>query len=145
MYKCIGGIVENFSFDEMANKLDGELKIDTKEAVEHAYMMQELREWGVRKYPAIFGKSGLTVSSWYRTVAFNKKCSGASNSAHLNARATDITNIPKNLHGAFCDAWELICSVHNKVGGCELANNYVHFDSYSDKFGCKAFRKVCKY
>ena len=145
MYKCIGGITHNFTFDEMANKIDKELKINTPEAVEHVYMMQELREWAVRKYPQTFGGKGLTVSSWYRTPSYNKKVGGASNSAHLDARATDITNIPKHLHNAFADAWEVICSGHNKIGGCELTNGYVHFDSHSDKFGKKSFRLVRKY
>lgn len=128
-----GRIVKNFSFKEMSNnEADEDIKlILTPEVVEHAQMMQELRDW--------YGKP-LNVSSWYRTATFNKKCGGASNSAHLDGRATDINNIPESLYNDFITAWQVICSIHNKVGGVELYDWGMHFDSYSDKFGSTKFR-----
>ena len=139
-----GNIVKNFSLKEMMNseaKDDIKLVI-TPEVAEHAQMMQELREWAVKTYPNIFVTNGLLVSSWYRTPAFNKSVGGAGNSAHLDGRATDIRNVPQTLYKEFTTAWQVICSIHNKVGGVELYPTFIHFDSYSDKFGFKGFRLV---
>ena len=129
-----GRITKNFSLAEMANKEAADaIKLElSPEVVEHAKMMQELRDW--------YGKP-LNVSSWYRTETFNKKIGGASNSAHLDGRATDINNIPEGLYGDFAIAWEAICAIHKKIGGVELYNWGMHFDSYSDKFGYREFRK----
>ncbi len=137
-----GKIVENFTLQEMMNN---EAKDDIKlvltpEVVEHAQMMQELREWAVKTYPNIFSKNGLLVSSWYRTPAFNESVGGASNSAHLDGRATDIRNVPQTLYKEFTTAWQTICSIHKKVGGVELYHTFIHFDSYSDKFVFTKFR-----
>ena len=128
-----GRMVKNFSLKEMSNnEADEDIKlILTPEVVEHAQMMQELRNW--------YGKP-LNVSSWYRTATFNKKCGGASNSAHLDGRATDINNIPQSLYHDFTVAWETICILHDKIGGIELYSWGMHFDSYSDKFGSTKFR-----
>jgi len=128
-----GRIVKNFSLKEMSNnEADEDIKlILTPEVVEHAQMMQELRDW--------YGKP-LNVSSWYRTATFNKKCGGASNSAHLDGRATDINNIPEPLYDSFKVAWWVICTRRNKIGGAELYPWGIHFDSHSDKFGSTKFR-----
>lgn len=132
-YITDGRVVKNFTLSEMTNKqASDEIKLVlTPEVVEHAQMMQELRNW--------YGKP-LNVSSWYRTPTFNKKCGGASNSAHLDGRATDINNIPDNRYHDFATAWATICAVHGKIGGCEMYSWGMHFDSHSDKFGCKSFR-----
>ena len=132
-YITDGRIVPNFSLKEMTNTVaKDEVKLVLSPAVvEHAQMMQELRDW--------YGKP-LEVSSWYRTPAFNRLVGGASNSAHLDGRATDINNIPQELFPAFITAWQVICSRHNKIGGCELYSWGMHFDSFSDKFGATAFR-----
>jgi uncharacterized protein YcbK (DUF882 family) len=130
-----GRIVPNFSLKEMSNnEADEDIKlILTPEVVEHAQMMQELRNW--------YGKP-LNVSSWYRTKKYNAemKPRGASNSAHLDGRATDINNIPESLYNDFITAWQVICSNHGKIGGVELYPWGMHFDSYSDKFGATKFR-----
>lgn len=102
--------------------------------VEHANMIQELRDW--------YGKP-LNVSSWYRTKSFNKSCNGSKNSAHLDGRATDISNINTKDSEAvkrFTHWWQAICTAHGKIGGVEVYKWGMHFDSYSDKFGCKSFR-----
>ena len=135
-YITDGRITRNFSLAEMTNKQAAEAVklVLTPEAVEHAQMMQELRD--------CYGKA-LEVSSWYRTKAFNKKCGGASNSAHLDGRATDINNISTRddeLVLMFVHWWQAICSAHGKIGGVEVYSWGMHFDSFSDKFGCKAFR-----
>ena len=133
-----GRMVPNFSFVEMANTENPsgpELEMETPEAAEHTYMMQELRDW--------YGKP-MNVSSWYRTPEFNALpwVKGASNSAHLDCRASDINNIPANMYERFITAWQVICKSHNKIGGCELYSWGMHFDSHSDKFGFKSFRLV---
>lgn len=143
-YITDGRIVKNFSLAEMTNKqAKDEIKLVlTPEVVEHAQMMQELRGWAVKTYPNIFATNGLLVSSWYRTPAFNKSVGGAGNSAHLDGRATDIRNVPQTLYKEFTTSWQVLCSMHGKVGGVELYSWGMHFDSYSDKFGFKEFRIV---
>jgi uncharacterized protein YcbK (DUF882 family) len=139
-----GNLVKNFTLKEMMNseaKDDIKLVI-TPDVAEHAQMMQELREWAVKTYPNIFATNGLLVSSWYRTPAFNKSVGGAGNSAHLDGRATDIRNVPQTLYKDFTIAWQVLCSIHKKVGGVELYPTFIHFDSHSDKFGFKGFRLV---
>jgi uncharacterized protein YcbK (DUF882 family) len=128
-----GRIVKNFSLKEMSNsqaKEDVKLLL-TPEVVEHAQMMQELRNW--------YGKS-LNVSSWYRTKTFNASCGGDSNSIHLDGRATDINNIPENLYYDFTVAWQVICENHRKIGGVNYYEWGMHFDNYEDKFGHKTFQ-----
>lgn len=132
-YVIDGRITKNFSLVEMVNK---EAKEDIKlvltpEVIEHAQMMQELRDW--------CGRS-LNVSSWYRTPFYNKSCGGSSNSAHLDGRATDINNIKESEFNDFTIAWQVICSKHNKIGGVCYYKWGMHLDSHSDKFGCKTFR-----
>ena len=137
-----GRIVENFTLAEMMNnqaKEDVKLVL-TPELVEHAQMMQELRDWAVATFPKVFGKNGLIVSSWYRTKAFNKACGGYYISCHLDGLATDINNIPESLYDRFTTAWQVICSHHNKIGGIELYTWGMHFDSDSGRFGTKVFR-----
>lgn len=130
-----GRIVPNFSLKEMSNNeaKDEPKLVITPELVEHAQMMQELRDW--------YGRP-LEVSSWYRTPGFNRLVGGASNSAHLDGRATDIDNIPPAWFERFITAWQVICANHKKVGGIELYSWGMHFDSFSDKFGFKSFRLV---
>lgn len=128
-----GRIVKNFSISEMMNKQakDDIKLVLTPEVVEHAQMIQELRDWCGR---------GLNISSWYRTKAFNKSCGGATNSCHLDGLATDINNIKQSEFNDFTVAWQTICSAHNKVGGVCYYKWGMHFDSHSDKFGYKSFR-----
>lgn len=137
------GPVEFFTWEEVANnKCSKAIKLeisDWNNFIEHAIMMNELRIWAVTTYPQMF-KNGLHVSSWWRETAYNKSVKGASNSAHLDARATDIDNITKALYADFILAWKVICSAHGKIGGIELYEWGMHFDSFSDKFGYKSFR-----
>lgn len=128
-----GRITKNFTLNEMANNLTkADIKLVlTPEAIEHAFMMQELRDW--------YGKP-LNVSSWYREKAFNKSVGGSSNSAHLDGRATDINNIPEPLYDSFKVAWWVICTRRNKIGGVNYYPTFMHFDSYEDKFGHKEFQ-----
>lgn len=137
-----GRITKNFTLKEMANNQAKDyikLKL-TPETIEQALMMQELRDWAVITYPNDFLRNGLMVSSWYRTTSFNKSVGGASNSAHLDGRATDINNIPAKYYDAFTTAWQVICIKYGKIGGVVKYHWGMHFDSYSDKFGYKTFR-----
>ena len=133
------GPVEFFTWKEVANnesKKSIKLEIEYWDAfMEHAEMMNKLRVWAVAAHPEIF-KKGLAVSSWYRDPEYNAemKPRGASNSAHLDGRATDINNIPESLYDDFIVAWQVICLARGKIGGVELYPWGMHFDSYSDKF-----------
>jgi len=132
-YITSGFMVKNFSLAEMTNKqAKDEIKLGlTPEVVEFAQMMQELRDW--------YGKP-LNVSSWYRTANFNREIGGSSNSAHLDGRACDINNIPQSLFHDFTIAWQVICSIHCKVGGVNYYKWGMHFTDHEDKFGHKTFQ-----
>jgi uncharacterized protein YcbK (DUF882 family) len=133
-YKTYGWIVKNFSLAEMTNKqAKDEIKLVlTPEVTEFAQMMQELRDW--------YGKP-MEVSSWYRTKNFNKGLKGSSpTSAHLDGRACDINNIPQSLYHDFSIAWQVICSIHGKVGGVNLYGWGMHFTDFENKFGNKVFQ-----
>ena len=132
-YKTTGWMVKNFSLAEMTNKQSkDEIKLVlTPEVTEFAQMMQELRDW--------YGKP-LNVSSWYRTETFNRSVGGSSNSAHLDGRACDINNIPKDLYRDFTVAWQVICSINGKVGGVNYCSWGMHFTDHEDKFGHKTFQ-----
>ena len=127
-----GRITKNFSLLEMMNKeASDDIKLVlTPEVVEFALMIQELRDW--------YGKP-LNPSSWYRTKAFNKKIGGASNSAHLDGRAVDFSNIPKVKYSDFTIAWQVICHRHGKIGGVNYYSWGMHFTDYEDKFGNAKF------
>lgn len=139
------GPVEWFKWEEVANNLSKKsIKLQIKDWANfmiHAVMMNELRIWAVATFPAIF-KNGLHVSSWYRDPEFNALPSvgGDANSIHLDARATDIDNIPENLYHDLTIAWQVICQLHDKVGGVNYYEWGMHFDSYEDKFGHKSFQ-----
>ena len=135
-------LVPNFTVKEMASR--GDLFIDA-EVIIFMQMAQELRDWAALIYP-IFENDGLIVSNIYRTKDHNNSVGGAKNSAHLNCRAMDVINIPRNdkMIQAFTTAWQTICAMYNKIGGVEIGKDYMHFDNYSDKFGYKKFRIVDK-
>ena len=132
-YLIDGKVTKNFSLAEIANKQAKEsTKLNlTYKMVEHAQMMQELRNW--------YGKA-LNVSSWYRTPSFNKSCGGDENSAHLDGLATDINNIPEELYDKFAVAWETICSAHGKIGGVNKYDWGMHFCSDEGRFGYRSFQ-----
>lgn len=137
-------IVPHFTFKEQANNESDEepkFRLETMEAVEHQFMIEELRMWAVETYPKQFGQSGLRVSSGFRNPLYNKKIGGASNSCHLDTRATDFDNIPEILFNDFEVAWRVICSIHKRIGGIELYHWGIHVDSFSDKFGNVVFRR----
>jgi len=140
-YITDGRIVKNFSLAEMTNKLaKDEIKLVlTPEVIEFAQMMQELRDWASSRHP-MFARQGLIVSSWYRTESFNREIGGSSNSAHLDGRACDINNIPSELYHDFTIAWQVICSIHKKIGGIGYYDNFMHFTDHEDKFGHKTFQ-----
>lgn len=131
-YVTDGRIVKNFSLSEMTNtKATENIKLILSPVfVEHAQMMQELRDW--------YGKP-LNVSSWYRTKIFNKSCGGSNNSAHLDGLATDINNIPEKLYKDFTTAWQVICSNHSKIDGVNYYNWGMHFCSDEARFGNHKF------
>lgn len=134
-----GRLFKYFRLDEM--QVNDDL-VWTPEVIEHGHMMDELREWASTYYPNYFKVNGLLVSNrgWYRNKKDNDEVGGASNSTHLDARATDINNIPQILYDEFVTAWQVICMKHKKVGGVVLYHWGMHFDSFSDKFGVKVFR-----
>ena len=142
-YEMTGSPFRHFSIEEIVNTQSvGETQMHwTDRVMEHGQMMDELRD--------VFG-GPLHSSSWFRAPLFNRKIGGASNSAHLDGEATDIDNIDTSNEKVvqfLITAWKTICAVHHKIGGIEIygpgkkfKKGGMHFDSHSDKFGCKTFR-----
>lgn len=99
----------------------------TPETVEFAEMIQKLRDY--------YGKP-ITVNSWFRTPAYNKKVGGSSNSLHLIGRACDlkVTNYTE-----LTIAWKAICSMYKKVGGINYYDTYMHFDNNEDRYDYATF------
>lgn len=125
-----GRIVKNFSLEEMSNTMASEdIKLVlTPEVVEFAQMIQELRN---------FHGKPMNVNSWYRTPKFNLSIGGDPKSIHLDGRAADIAVTDyENL----TIAWQVICSIHGKIGGVNYYPAFMHFDNYEDKFGHKTFQ-----
>jgi len=129
-YMVSGQLTKNFSVYEAANKqASEEIKLVlTPELIEHAQMLQELRDW--------YGKP-LEVSSWYRTKSFNTSCGGDANSEHLDGLGTDITGIPSDKYRQFKYAWKKICDHHDKIANIGLYDWGMHFGSDAGRYGYK--------
>lgn len=123
-YITDGRIVKNFSLAEMTNKQakDNIKLVLTPEVVEHAQMMQELRDYWGRP---------MTVSSWYRTKVYNNKVGGDKNSCHLDGIATDITmpGLSEADRTRLIEVWKSICIRHGVIGGVGVYKWGLHFDS----------------
>lgn len=130
---------ENFCVWELANTLAPETVklVMTDRSWAFLKEAQKLRD----KYYAKYGK-GFDVASFYRTKTFNSKVKGASpNSAHLDARAMDIINIPQERYGIITEWWKEICSVAGKTGGINYyEDNRIHITDYEQKFGNSQFK-----
>lgn len=125
---------KNFTVQELANtKASDRVKlILNNEIMEFLDMLQEFRNW--------FHKP-MTVSSFYRTPAFNRSCGGSSNSLHLLALAMDwyIPGHTMQQRSNVKAKWEQICKAHGKIGGINFYTNGYHLDCAEDKFGYKSF------
>lgn len=134
-YIMCGKPFKYFSITEIANnKAIGEVQLAwTPGLVEHGRMMDELREWWSKP---------MEVSSWFRAPKFNKKVGGDKRSCHLIGRATDILfdDLSESDLSALIIAWQVICARYDRIGGIEIYDWGVHFDSASDRFNCTAFR-----
>lgn len=132
-------LTTNFCVWEMANKLaEEEVKLVIPElGWRHLQLQQRLRDRYYGKY-----KTGLTVSSGYRTKSFNKSVGGSTNSAHLDMCATDFIGIPQSRYKFVRDAWFDICGEVGAIGGINYyADNRIHVCSYENKFGNKKFKE----
>ena len=78
----------------------------------------------------------LKITSGYRTVAYNKKKKGATNSMHVQGKASDIVlNDPKLLQHLYILINELIDVGDIKAGGCayykvtdKRKTPFIHYD-----------------
>ena len=76
-----GKLTPHFSAEEYAVHQAEDCAI-TREAMKHAEMLEEFRQWLKRP---------MTVNAWYRTAKYNKKVGGNASSSHLRGVATDIS------------------------------------------------------
>ena len=126
-------IAPNFTMRELANNLAKESvkAIWNDDVKKHCKMLQSLRNRiGV-----------MNVTSWYRTISYNRKIGGASNSLHLKALATDVKYPGMNAarRNLITEAWKTICAENGVIGGINYYTNGVHLASREDLFGAKDF------
>ena len=141
-----GNLTDHFTADNYAINQTSNV-ILTQESYEHALMLEEFRQWLKRP---------IEVHAWYRTLSYNKKVGGASNSSHLNGLATDWhTNITitEEKFIKYAKKWKEICNRHNWVGEAGLytwgmhlgshvkySKTFYHWDSRSGKQINKPFK-----
>jgi hypothetical protein len=130
-------ISKNFTLFEMSNQKDGGRLILSPQVIDFAKLgIQTFREW--------IGEA-MTITSWYRTTAFNKSIGGADNSMHLQALAVDFQTPRHNATKHFTPAqwqniirrWRQICLDDLGIvgGSVEIAPTWVHLDvrEWADK------------
>lgn len=118
-----GNLTKNFTVEEYGINQSGAIKL-TADAVTHAVMLQEFRNWLGRP---------MTVHAWYRTVAYNKSVGGSPTSSHLRGVATDFhTNkdIDKEAFIKYARKWKEICKKHGVVGEAGLYSWGMHLGSH---------------
>ena len=126
----VTGLTEHFTLEEYAKEQTGTIPL-TAEAILHATMMEEFRQWLGRK---------MDVNIWYRTPEYNAKKSKTSTSSHLRGVATDwhtTVKIDKDRFIKYAKKWREICKSHGVVGEAGLYEWGVHFGSsvkYSKTF-----------
>ena len=138
---CSGKPFKYFSVEEIANN-DNDEKVKlvwTPELLIHGHNMDLFRESLAQAFPKDF-KKGLHVTSWYRSLLFNRKIGGATNSNHMIAGATDSDNILQKHFGDAIKIWRAITIATGCVGGVELYNWGMHVDSFSDRYGYSTLR-----
>lgn len=131
-------LAPNFAVWELANtKARERVKLVMGErSWEFLRELQKLRNL----YYAQFGR-GLDVSSFYRTASYNKTCGGSVNSAHLDARAADLINIPQTRYGIITRWWADITAQAGKVGGINYyPDDRLHVTDFEQKFGNSTFK-----
>jgi murein L,D-transpeptidase YcbB/YkuD len=115
-------IVPNFKIKEFAcNDGTDTIKID----YELACILQKIRE--------VAGKP-ITINSSYRTVSYNKKVGGASNSYHLYGRAADIKGVEL----------DEITAIANSLGvkGIIKYPTFVHIDTRVSKYHATSKKEI---
>lgn len=128
-------LTDHFSVAEyMIHQIDKTIPI-TRDAYEHAMMLEEFRKW--------LGKP-MTVNAWYRSKAYNDALikSGAKaskNSNHLKGCATDISypNVPFETVMKWGRKWKEICKKYGCVGEIGSYSWGIHLGShitYSTQF-----------
>ena len=126
----VTGLTEHFTLAEYAKEQTGEIPL-TAEAILHAVMLEEFRQWLGRP---------MDVHIWYRTPEYNAKKSKTSTSSHLRGVATDFnTNITidKAKFIKYAKKWRDICKAHGVVGEAGIYTWGMHLGSsvkYSKKF-----------
>lgn len=116
----IGQLTKNFHADEFKCK-DGTPVPDEYRSnlIELATNLQVLRD--------SLGKR-ITITSGYRSPEHNKKVGGASNSAHLTAKAADIKVEGFTPRQVKITIEELIKRGKMKNGGIGLYKSWLHYD-----------------
>lgn len=125
MLQFKGELTDHFTADEyQVNQT--ETCYMTREALEHADLLEEFRVWVSR---------AMNVTSWYRTTAYNKKVGGVSSSNHLTGCATDVNfaglaTLTQDKFIKYAKKWKEICEAHGVVGEAGLYTWGMHLGSH---------------
>lgn len=119
-------LTPHFRLTEFANHLDGGRVLLSEEFL-YDFMpcLEDLRVW--------YGRP-ININSGYRTVAFNRKVGGASNSLHLKQMAIDF-NVPASEFNRYSKARQEEFLNNIRVKWCELVKQkgyYGHVLYYSN-------------
>lgn len=123
-------LTEHFRVSEFVNKEDGNRMYTDPDFIPFVLQLQEFRYW--------YGRP-ITITSGYRTVKFNKKVGGASNSMHLQGLAVDF-KLPMSELKKYSSArreefynnvknkWFSLCDAHGVKGSVVFYDSFIHLD-----------------
>ena len=126
--KWKGNLTKHFTLEEytVGNSPNATLTI-TERAYQFAELLEIFRDWLGRP---------MTVTSWKRSEALNKKVGGIATSNHLTGTACDWhTNIEitQEKFIKYAKKWKKICKAHGFVGEAGLYEWGMHLGIQSDK------------
>ena len=97
-------LTKHFTFAEYAKNQTGTVKLAAA-AMLQAQCMEEFRQWLAKP---------MTINSWFRTAAYNKKIGGNAKSSHLRGCAADWSNpgVSAKDFIRYAKKWKEICETH---------------------------------
>ena len=114
-------LTKHFTFAEYAKNQTGTVKLAAA-AMLQAQCMEEFRQWLAKP---------MTINSWFRTAAYNKKIGGNAKSSHLRGCAADWSNpgVTAKDFIRYAKKWKEICETHGVVGEAGLYTWGIHLGS----------------
>lgn len=139
-------VSQHFTLKEIANnKASDDVKMIWNDDIAKFFKALEEFRQGMADAKLLNTSIGISVSSCYRTPAYNKSVGGSSNSDHLKALAVDITKqsfsmaLSDNIRHYISSTWKYICMKSGVAGYINWYTNGFHL-GFSDLY--KQFKIV---